>query len=187
MFDSVVFNSVNSERNVLELGQAMKTKTPNLFVTFTVNMKKHFGIAPLFNAIEAKFPDKSSEQYKAACQLYMPIMLQMWNETINKFVDYLLISRGNIIKFGAGQSFKTQLLIFPHYHILIWLADHLNSIESIIQSTSKHLFAKIPRSISFQYANNRWFAWYKRNLWFIPPIPTPWLCPKIPTLFQTNT
>ena len=122
MPEGVGFSLVDSEQNDCELGQAMKTKAPNLFVTLTVN-KKHFGIAPLFNAIEKMFPHKSSEQYKAAFQLYMPIMLQMWKETIKQLIENLLKSTehllGNIIKNWGRAEFQDAVAKFPHYHILL--------------------------------------------------------------------
>ena len=108
---SVSFSLLDSEKNVAELAAAIKTETPAIFLTITVNQKKHFGIAPLFNAIEEMFPDKSSELYKAAFQLYMPILLQMWNNTVNELVDYLLNSDekllGNVIKLWGRAEFQS--------------------------------------------------------------------------------
>ena len=139
---SVNFSLLDSEKNVAELAAAIKTETPAIFLTITVNQKKHFGIAPLFNAIQEMFPDKGSELCKAAFQLYMPILLQMWNNTVNELVDYLLNSDekllGNVIKLWGRAEFQSLAANFPHYHFLLWLKNERHEIESLMESTRKH-------------------------------------------------
>ena len=139
---SINFSLLDSEKNVSELAKAIKTETPAIFLTNTVNDKKHFGIAPLFNAIEEMFPDKGSELYKAAFRLYMPILLQMWNNTVNELVDYLLNSDekllGNVIKLWGRAEFQSLAANFPHYHFLLWLKNERHEIESLMESTRKH-------------------------------------------------
>ena len=44
-----------------ELSAAMQFETPKVFLTLTLNQKEHFGVAPIVEAIEKKFPDRTSE------------------------------------------------------------------------------------------------------------------------------
>ena len=140
---SIGFSLVDSERNIAELGEAMRTEKPALFVTLTLNMRHHFGISPMLRAIEKVFPDKTSEQYKAAVQLHMPIMIQMWNETIQHLIDYLLHSSehilGHIAKIWGRAEFQDAVANFPHYHFLLWLSDSEDTIKRMILSTKKHV------------------------------------------------
>ena len=136
------YSLVDADTNVKELASAMKYSPPTLFVTLTLNQKEHFGVAPLFNAIYDKFPDKTSEEFKAAIQAYMPVILRMWDFTIRQFLDYLLFSDehllGHIINIWGRCEFQSTVGNVPHYHFLFWL-QHTDGIEDMIVSARKHI------------------------------------------------
>ena len=122
----------------------MKSEKPHIFVTFKWNMKKHFGISTPIGAIGAMFPDKTSEEYKATVQLFMPLMMQMWHETVTNLIEYLMKSSerilGHIVKIWRRAEFQDSVANFPHYHILLWLLDDIKCLESLIKSTKKHFY-----------------------------------------------
>ena len=124
--EKLKFDLCDSEKNIAEVGQAMKTEKPHLFVTLTLNMKKHYGISAIMNAIERMFPDKAAEEYKATLQLYLPVMLQMWHGTVNNLIDYLLNSAERILV----HIIKTWGRAGFH--------DSVANLETLIKSTKKH-------------------------------------------------
>ena len=139
---SFSFCLVDADTNVRELAAAMRQSPPTLFVTLTLNQKEHFGIAPLVNAIHTKFPDKTSEEFKAAMQAYMPVILRMWDLTIRQFLEYLLYSEehllGRIINLWGRCEFQSKVGNVPHYHFLFWLSD-TDGLENLIVSARKHI------------------------------------------------
>ena len=137
------FSVTDSERNVKELAQAMAQKCPTVFLTLTLNLKKHPGTAALVKAIDCLFPDKNSEEHRAAMQTFMPVMMRIWNFTVQIFLDYLINSSekiiGDIENYWGRVEFQNNSGNPPHYHILLWLRDTLESIQNKIASTKKHL------------------------------------------------
>ena len=137
-------NLVDSERNVKELSAAMQFEMPKVFLTLTLNQKEHFGVAPIVEAIEKKFPDRTSECYRAAMQSYMPILLQVWNLTANHLLSYLMESPesmlGEVTNVWGRSEFQSSVGNFPHYHFLFWLKTTIDELKDVVASTKKHLF-----------------------------------------------
>ena len=79
--NAVKYSLTDCTKNVKELSTAMRDKCATVFLTITLNMKKHPGINVFIENIDDCFPDKSSEHYKAAVQCYLPVILRMWNKT----------------------------------------------------------------------------------------------------------
>jgi len=141
---SFKYNLVDSEKNVKELAAAMQFETPKIFLTLTLNQKEHFGVAPIVQAIEQKFPDSTSECYRATMQAYMPILLQIWNLTAHHLLEYLKDSQekllGEVTNVWGRAEFQSTAGNFPHYHFLFWLKNAFEKLEDVVASTRKHLF-----------------------------------------------
>ena len=137
------YSLVDSERNVKELSAAMQFETPKVFLTLTLNQKEHFGVAPIVEAIEKKFPDRTSECYRAAMQSYMPLLLQVWNLTANHLLHYLIESPekllGEVSNVWGRSEFQSSAGNFPHYHFLFWLKTTIDDLKNVVASTKKHL------------------------------------------------
>ena len=138
------YSLTDSTKNVCELSAAMRDKCATLFFTITLNMKKHPGIAPIYQAIENKFSHKNSEEYKSAMQSYMPTILRMWSMTVEFLIDYLLNSTekilGEIIDFWGRCEFQTLIGNVPHYHFLLWLQENdFDVLQKLVASTKRHL------------------------------------------------
>ena len=138
------YSLTDSTKNVCELSAAMRDKCATLFFTITLNMKKHPGIAPIYQAIENQFPHKNSEEYKSAMQSYMPTILRMWSFTVECLIDYLLNSNekilGDIIDFWGRCEFQTLIGNVPHYHFLLWLQENdFHVLQTLVASTKRHL------------------------------------------------
>ena len=138
------YSLTDSSKNVRELSAAMRDSCATLFFTITLNMKKHPGIAPIYQAIEQTFSDRFSEEYKAAMQSYMPTILRMWSMTVEYLIDYLLNSSenllGEIIDFWGRCEFQSLVGNVPHYHFLLWLRENdFDSLQKLVASTKRHL------------------------------------------------
>ena len=138
------YSLTDSSKNVCELSAAMRDSCATLFFTITLNMKKHPGIAPIYQAIENKFPNKNCEEYKSAMQSYMPTILRMWSLTVEYLIDYLLNSTekilGEIIDFWGRCEFQTLIGNVPHYHFLLWLQEYdFDVLQNLVASTKRHL------------------------------------------------
>ena len=142
--NSFKYSLVDSERNVKELSGAMQFETPKVFLTLTLNQKEHFGVAPIVEAIEKKFPDRTSECYRAAMQSYMPLLLQVWNLTASHLLHYLIESPekllGEVSNVWGRSEFQSSAGNFPHYHFLFWLKTTIDDLTNVVASTKKHLF-----------------------------------------------
>ena len=136
------YSLVDADTNVKELASAMKHSAPTLFVTLTLNQKEHFGVSPLINAVNDKYPDKTSENFKAAMQSYMPVILRMWDFTIRLFLEYLLFSDehllGHVSNVWGRCEFQSNVGNVPHYHFLFWL-QQTDRLEDMIVSARKHI------------------------------------------------
>ena len=142
--ESMNYTLTDSEKNVKELAAAMRDKKPTLFLTLTLNQKEHFGVSPLIKAVEASFPDKTSEKYRACMQTYMPVLLRMWSLTVDQLIRYLLQSSekilGEIVNIWGRTEFQSLIGNVPHYHLLLWLKDiTLEDLQDLVASTKKHL------------------------------------------------
>ena len=142
--NNIKFSLIDSEKNVRELAAAMQVRLPVIFLTLTLNQRDHPGVAPLLRAIRLHFPNRASEEYKAAVQQYMPVILRMWNLTIQLLLEYLNnsdeIFLGKVTDIWGRAEFQTLVGNPPHYHLLLWIENFDPSqIDQIIVNTKKHL------------------------------------------------
>ena len=92
---------------------------PTISVTLTLNQKEHLGVAPLIRSIHRQFPDKSSEEFRAATQSYMPAILRMWDFIIRQFMEQLLFREQHILGEIANLwEFPPSVRNVHHYHFL---------------------------------------------------------------------
>ena len=79
----------------------------------------------LCRTLRSVFLNKFSENYRAALQFYMPVILRMWIMTVDRLVDYLLRSPEKMLgeKLDIWGRCKKDTLIenVPQYHFLLWL------------------------------------------------------------------
>ena len=87
----------DSEKNVKELARAITYKGPSVFLTITLNMTKHPGTATLIRTIGTLFLDKTLEEYKAAMQTFMPVIMRIWNLTVQVLLNYLIKSPAHLL------------------------------------------------------------------------------------------
>ena len=151
-FSNMKFSLIDSEKNVRELAAAMQYRLPVVFLTLTLNQKEHPGIAPLLRAIDHLYPNKNSEEYKAAVQQYMPVILRMWDMTIHLLLYYLKNSEeailGKITDIWGRAEFQTLVGNPPHYHFLLWIKDFDETkIDQIIVNTKKHLMDALEKML----------------------------------------
>lgn len=135
--DSPLLQSVDSKRMVRNLCSSQKYHSWDHFLTFTCNMKKHFGTAPIKNWFDSGewkdyFPDfyklqdfEQEEIIKSVQQSMAPVLMRVWEETYLLLVEYLQKSPSSPFKHQRAifsrkeyQQFRGNL---SHSHVMIEL------------------------------------------------------------------
>ena len=116
-----------------------------LFVTFTLNFKKHPGVAPISTMIEENYGRSSSEVKKSAIQSYMTLILRAWSRTMYYFIQLLLHSEelhlGPIKKLWCRAEFPTTAGNMQHYHGLIWSLLRKEELWQYVECSEKTILA----------------------------------------------
>ena len=105
------------------------------FLTFTCNMKRHFGTKPIKNWIDGdewkkNYPkyndltfDERKEIHQALNQAAAPLLLRAWNETCRIFLDYLKKSPSSpfrkVVTLFARHEFQASIGNLPHIHCML--------------------------------------------------------------------
>ncbi|CEM01942.1 unnamed protein product [Vitrella brassicaformis CCMP3155] len=92
---------------------------PTYFYTVTLNMRRQFGFAVLYNRILERFTDDAGNQDEDAIQSYMPMLLRCWNRVLKYIIRYMRESgvAGEVIK----EWVRCQPRLFPGYKPGSWL------------------------------------------------------------------
>lgn len=133
--DSSLFDSVDSKQMVKNLSASQKYHSMDFFLTFTCNMKKHFGVSFLKNWIdgvewENYYPDfhdlddvEKNEIRQAVQQAAGPLILRNWLEVRKYFIEYLLKSPSSpYIDVGAlfaRDEYQAEVGNLPHIHLML--------------------------------------------------------------------
>ena len=133
--DSSLFEAVDSKQMVRNLCASQKYHKMDLFLTFTCNQKKHFGIKKIRNWIDSgdwkqHFPryieytiDGQKEINTAIEQSAASLLLRNWMETKILFIKYLLHSKSSCLKsvsnIFARDEYQKDAGNLPHIHAMI--------------------------------------------------------------------
>ena len=133
-------DSVDSKQMIKNLMSSQKYLPFNFFLTFTCNMRQHFGTKLIKEWIDGtewkKIPNytslNDSEQWEiknALDQTAAPLLLRAWNESCRIFLDYLKKSPHspfiNVESLFARHEFQASVGNLPHIHAMLKIAWHL--------------------------------------------------------------
>ena len=117
--DSPLLDSIDSKQMIKNLMSSQKYHLFDFFVTYTCNMKKHFGTKPIKEWIDddkwtKHFPNydtltekEKTEIRESLQQAAAPLLLRAWNKSCRIFMDYL--------KTSPSSPFKRVESIFTHH------------------------------------------------------------------------
>ena len=133
--ESPLLDAVDSKQMIKNLMSSQKYHPFDMFLTFTCNMKEHFGTKPIKQWIDGdawkhNFPDynylNSSQQLEiknALNQAAAPLLLRAWNESCRIFLDYLKKSPSSPFKsvdnIFARHEFQSTVGNLPHIHAML--------------------------------------------------------------------
>jgi hypothetical protein len=133
--ESPLLDAVDSKQMIKNLMSSQKYHPFDMFLTFTCNMKEHFGTKPIKEWIDGdlwkrNFPDyhhlNSSQQLEiknALNQAAAPLLLRAWNESCRIFLDYLKKSPSspfkNVDSIFARHEFQSTVGNLPHIHAML--------------------------------------------------------------------
>ena len=99
--ESPLLDSIDSKQMIKNSMASQKYHPFDFFLTFTCNMKKHFGTKPIKEWIDgdewkSNFPNfdnltpkEKMEMKNAIDQAAAPLLLRAWNESCRFYLDYL--------------------------------------------------------------------------------------------------
>ena len=142
--DSSLFESVDNKQMVRNLCASSKKHHMDLFLTFTCNPKKHFGVKCIklwFDSGDWKFnypgffqltDFEQDEICRAVEQSSGGLILRNWMETRTLFLQYILISKSSCFKsvadIFARDEYQKDVGNLPHIHAMIRLNwDEINT------------------------------------------------------------
>ena len=118
---------------VKELAAALSEEPATYFLTLTCNMASHFGIFPLFHALQEFYSDSPEYIFKAAIQSSIGLFTRMWDRVIKYLMDYIENSPeepcGPFKRIWWRVVFQTTKGNLPHIHCLIWTDESKDNPE----------------------------------------------------------
>ena len=132
--DSALLDSIDSKQMVKNLCSSQQYHSWDWFLTFTCNQKKHFGTAPIKNWLDDKewtkhYPDyeylnltEKKEIDDALLQASAGLLLRVWEEVSQLFIDYLLKSKSSPYKeidaIFARKEYQKEKGNLSHTHLM---------------------------------------------------------------------
>ena len=126
-------NELDSRKIVNEIAAAIQLEEPTFFLTFTLNMSRMFGVAPLFRLNEKKNSERlSNEQRHILKESFMPLYKRLWERAASFFIQYLEQSfekpLGTVTNIFPRFEFQTSKGNAPHLHVIVWTAETKNDL-----------------------------------------------------------
>lgn len=137
--DSNFLHSVDSRQMVKNLCSSIEYFEWDVFLTFTCNMRKHFGTRPIREWLDSKewvkgFPRwkyytefQQDEISRAMMQSASGLFLRVWEEVSAIFIDYLSNSSSSpfkkMIAFFARKEYQASIGNLSHIHMLGKIKD----------------------------------------------------------------
>ena len=127
------FDSADSRVRVNELAALLSEKPATFFLTLTCNQKEHFGVAPIFEALERKFARNNKEEWEKAVQAEIVLLTRAWYRAAVALMDYIENSAekplGTVTKLWYRFEFQSTKGNLPHIHAVIWTNEKREELQ----------------------------------------------------------
>ena len=139
------FDSADSRVRVNELAALLSEEPATFFLTLTCNQKEHFGVAPLFEALERNFNRNNKEEWEKAVQAEIVLFTRAWYRSANAIMEYIEKSPekplGTVTKLWYRFEFQSTKGNLPHIHAVIWTKENHDELQHKVScSGSSALF-----------------------------------------------
>ena len=124
---SIKWDGLDSSKRVQEVAAACAEESPSYFFTLTCSMAGHFGIRPLFEAINETYACDNKDVYEAVVQSFMGLFVRMWERVSSIVMIYVEKSDerplGQVSRIWWRYEFQTSQGNLPHIHCLLWVNE----------------------------------------------------------------
>ena len=139
------FDQADSRVRVNELAAMLSKEPATFFLTLTCNQKNHFGVAPIFEAIENRFNRIKKEEYERAVQAEMVLLTRAWYRSAEALMEWIEKSPdqplGTVTKIWYRYEFQSTKGNLPHIHCVIWTKESKAELQHKVScSGSSALF-----------------------------------------------
>ena len=152
----VIKGDFDASRCVKKLAATMREEEGTYFTTHTANQRNHFGLRPLFDALQrwildinyaAKTESEAREKVRAANISSMTQMVRTWTEVGKLLMKWIACSKeeplGKIKRLFWRWEFQGKEGNLAHIHALMWLAlnklvqEQMNKIQDKVCCDSR--------------------------------------------------
>ena len=130
---SLQFDKSDSRVRVNELAALLSKDPATFFLTLTCNQKDHFGVAPIFEALENKFDRNNKEEWDRAVQAEIVLLTRAWYRSATALMEYLERSPdkplGTVTKIWYRFEFQSTKGNLPHIHAVIWTKESKEELK----------------------------------------------------------
>ena len=121
------FDKADSRVRVNELAALLKSEPATFFLTLTCNQREHFGVAPIFDALETKYDRNNKDDWNKAVQAEIVLLTRAWHRSAMALMEYIEKSPdkplGSVTKIWFRFEFQTTKGNLPHIHAVIWTKE----------------------------------------------------------------
>ena len=139
------FDNADSRVRVNELAALLSQNPATFFLTLTCNQSEHFGVAPIFRALEQKYNKNNKEEWEKAVQAEIVLLTRAWYRSAVTLMHYIENSPekplGTVSKLWYRIEFQSTKGNLPHIHAVIWTEETREELQHKVScSGSSALF-----------------------------------------------
>ena len=139
------FDKADSRVRVNELASLLSDEPATFFLTLTCNQKEHFGVSPIFEALEKKFDRNCKEEWDRAVQAEIVLLTRAWYRAAEALMEWIEKSPdkplGTVTKLWYRYEFQTTKGNLPHIHAVIWTKESKEELKiKVVCASNSALF-----------------------------------------------
>ena len=127
------FDKADSRVRVNELASLLSEEPATFFLTLTCNQKEHFGVGPIFDALEEKYDRNNTEEWYGAVQAEIVLLTRAWYRSAEALMEYIEKSPdkplGTVTKLWYRYEFQSTKGNLPHIHAVIWTRESIDELK----------------------------------------------------------
>ena len=127
------FDKADSRVRVNELAALLSSEAATFFLTSTCNQKEHFGVAPIFDALEKKFDRNNKQEWERAVQAEIVLLTRAWYRAAEAVMRYIEKSPekplGTVKNLWYRYEFQSTVGNLPHIHAVVWTVETKDALK----------------------------------------------------------